>query len=133
MWLGILGKRARETGLTFLWFLCPGTAFSLARQLAGALVSLWRHVLSTGVFAAYVLHVSAVDGGRKGMSEGQCKPRGGSVQAKGRAEGVVAQPAAGAPARALLVLWPRAKPLGSLTPTHLLEPRTLAAVGQTAT
>lgn len=77
MWLGILGKRPRETGLTVLWFLCPGTAFSLACQLAGALVSLWRQMLSTGVFAVYVLHVSAVDGGRKGMSEGQCKPRGG--------------------------------------------------------
>ena len=98
-WLGILEKRPQETGLTFLWFPCPGTVFSHA----GALVSLWRHLLSMCIFAMYVLPVSAVDGRRKGMSEGQCKQRG--------EQGVFPQPAAqrshlGDEARALLVLWP---------------------------
>ena len=98
-WLGILEKRPQETGLTFLWFPCPGTVFSHA----GALVSLWRHLLSMCIFAMYVLPVSAVDGRRKGMSEGQCKQRG--------EQGVFPQPVAqrshlGDDARALLVLWP---------------------------
>ena len=102
-WLGILEKRPQETGLTSLWFLCPGTVFSLACHSAGTLVSLWRHLLSVCIFAAYVLHVSAVDGGRKGMSEGQCKQRG--------EQGGVPRPAAqrshsGTEARALLVLRP---------------------------
>ena len=101
MWLGMLEKRPQETGLTFLWFPCPGTVFSRACHLAGALVSLWRHLLSVCIFAMYVLPVSAVDGGRKGMSEGQCKQRG--------EQGVFPQPAAqrshlGDEARALLVL-----------------------------
>ncbi|XP_076214435.1 maestro heat-like repeat-containing protein family member 2B [Aptenodytes patagonicus] len=42
------------------------TVFSLTCHLAGALVSLWRHLLSTCIFAVYVLLVSAVDRGEKG-------------------------------------------------------------------
>ena len=128
-WLGILEKRPQETGLTFLWFPCPGTVFSHA----GALVSLWRHLLSMCIFAMYVLPVSAVDGRRKGMSEGQCKQRG--------EQRVFPQPVAqrshlGDDARALLVLWPfsvRSKSKApQQSPMHLPETQTLAVVGQTA-
>ena len=121
-WLGILEKRPQDTGLTFLWFLCPGTVFSLACRAAGALVSLWSHLLSTCVFTTYVLHVSAVDGARRGMSEGQCQQRG--------EPGVFPSQLPSAPTQAAKLGCcsccgrsqgePRAKPLGSLTPVHLI-------------
>lgn len=41
-WLSTLEKRPQERGLAFLWFLCPGTVFSLVCHLAGTLASLWR-------------------------------------------------------------------------------------------
>ncbi|KAM9284230.1 LOW QUALITY PROTEIN: SUN domain-containing protein 3-like [Cariama cristata] len=56
------------------------TARSLALQWAGALASLGTHLLMSicymSIFTMYVLPVAAVDVGRKGMSEGQCKQKG---------------------------------------------------------
>uniref|UniRef100_A0A8B9G502 SUN domain-containing protein n=1 Tax=Amazona collaria TaxID=241587 RepID=A0A8B9G502_9PSIT len=56
-WLSALEKRPQESGLAFLWFLCPGSVFSLVCHLAGTLASLWRYLLITCVFTVQKMAV----------------------------------------------------------------------------
>lgn len=79
----------------------PGMVFSRLCHLAGALVSLWRHMLSACVFAVYVLRVSVWTGG----GERGCQRAGASKS--GGEQRVFPSQQPGAPARApKLVLWP---------------------------
>lgn len=72
--------------------------FSPAGHPAGAIVSLWKHLLGTCLFALDALEVPAVDRRRKGLPERWCKPR--------REQEVSPRQLPSTPTRALLMLGP---------------------------